>query len=102
METIAILSVSIVFAILCFGLLGSVWMFIVNERTYRQRRHIVECIFAAPDWVGLHSDFERVTYNDHLWALAKFKNPLNLYGTRIRRAVEAAGAIVAARKGVKS
>lgn len=75
-----------------FGLMGVCglavlfcgWGFWCNERTGRERQQIIDWIFrpehsANGRWLQLNTEYERVTYEQHMWARVWFRDPRKLY-----------------------
>ena len=53
-----------------------IWYVICNEITLRQRINLVKQWFGE---AGGIKRYKAVTYDEHLWALFCFKNPMKLY-----------------------
>jgi hypothetical protein len=74
---------SIALAILVAAMWACVWAYICNERTFRQRKRLIETVFAAPNWQQLKTALDSVTYRQHMWRLMAFGDPLPMYGEDI-------------------
>ena len=83
MEHVMLTMIGIGFIVLAF----CVWVLICNEKTYRARLRIIDqcsdaskrCIAKGEDWHEAHSPVERVTYEQHMWALVLLRDPQKLY-----------------------
>lgn len=62
-------------AILAFG----VWVLICNERTARHRHAMIKSWKSSDDFWAAVAVYNRVTYEQHLWALVCFRDVKKLY-----------------------
>lgn len=77
MSEIIAIAIFILSAI-CF--VGGIWLMICNRRTYKQRIEIINWVFdQSGNWREREQEFDRVSYDQHMWALATFRNPETLY-----------------------
>jgi hypothetical protein len=82
-----------VIAFICLaGMCVCMWMLHCNNKTYQQRTKIIDVMFGfARDKVEfnkLNSAYSKVSYQDHLYTLAKFRNPWDLYGDHLTEKVK--------------
>lgn len=70
-------------------LIGLVWAFICNERTYRQRMFMIDMRpSGTPEYWTISRQWWAVSYDRHLWSLFFFKDPLKLYGEETQKAYQ--------------
>jgi hypothetical protein len=70
----------IVFLTWCFIVIVFLtWCFICNCRTFRQRTKLINLWRSDLFW-EYSKEFEKVSYNEHMWYLITFRNPRKLYG----------------------
>lgn len=61
-------------------LVGMIWLLICNHRTLKQRLKIIDWVYdGSGAWRERSREYDRVSYDQHLWALATFRNPQKLY-----------------------
>lgn len=65
-------------AVICT--VGLIWSLVCNNRTCKQRIEIINWVYdGTGNWREREQEFNRVTYDQHMWALITFRNPQNLY-----------------------
>jgi hypothetical protein len=56
------------------------WFLMCNHRTYSQRIKIINWVYdGSGNWRQRDREYNRVSYDQHLWALFTFRNPQKLY-----------------------
>jgi len=73
-------------ALSAVALIGCSWMSINNDRTFQERMALLNRTRGRPwqEWLELMKDQERVSYDQHLYARMRFKNPWKLYSQRVQ------------------
>jgi hypothetical protein len=54
------------------------------RKTGRQRVRLLDYIFSQPNWPVLLAQFDAVDFDDHLFSLATFRDPMRLYANSLR------------------
>lgn len=67
------------FVILALVALFLAWYWICLELAHKQRRALIYYLFRQSDWHSLMIEFNKVSYDGHIWALFLLRNPQNLY-----------------------
>lgn len=86
METFTIVALSICAIVLVWA----IWMTICNEITYKQRIKILNYVNYVRLYYGnleksskMFDELNRISYDDHLYAVAKLRNPMKLYNQEL-------------------
>lgn len=67
----------------------SVWVIICTRKTYEDRVKVLECLrHRVMTWGHLMAELERVTFNQHMWAVVFFRDPWNLYDPIVLDAIK--------------
>lgn len=64
----------------------SLWVLRCNNRTAKERKAIIARVFRqdGSDWHNREAAYNRVSYEQHLFARAIFRDPMSLYPEDIR------------------
>jgi|SRR5882672_8350268 len=83
---IELAGLSLVLLSLC-GLACSIWALVQNEKTSRERKTLLDAVSEnRADFWPLMRQFEAVTYDQHFRCRCWMRNPMMLYGNRLRTA----------------
>lgn len=66
-----------------------VWTIICARKTGEDRMKVLECLrHRAMTWGYLMAELERVTFNQHMWAVVRFRDPWKLYNPIVPDAIK--------------
>jgi hypothetical protein len=65
------------FIYLCIVL---IWTLICNQRTCKQRSRLIDLQPLGELFESYSKEYNKVSYDSHLWRLITFRNPKYLYG----------------------
>lgn len=58
----------------------TIWFLICNHRTYTQRIKIIDWVYDnSGNWRQRSAEYNKVDYDQHLWAVFTFRDPKKLY-----------------------
>lgn len=79
-------SVMVPFIIWLAVMIPTVWLAICNNRANEQRKYLLHRYLrlhiGRDTFDHNHSEFERVSYSNHLWSLFRLGDPMKLYDFR--------------------
>lgn len=77
----------VILTVAVVGLIPLAWGLRCNQRTYTQRRQLIDLISARDDWQPLQRAFANTGYETHVWALIFFRDPWKEYHPMLQRLV---------------
>ncbi len=63
-----------------FAVLLAGWVLVCNQRTYRQRNRLLDLRPGGEQFWAFDREYDRVSYDRHLWQLVSLRDPRKLYG----------------------